>query len=65
MIAVVVEDLNRHAQMTRLDFPAPNRADGIAPHKAADDIRPACDGRKADVGFYVFIDIVEAFWCQG
>src|SRR5688572_11376859 len=59
-LAVLVEDLDRHAEALRLDFAAPYRAHRVAEHEAGHDVGAPGDRRQADVVLDVTVDVVEA-----
>ena len=59
-LAVVVEDVDLHAEPAALDLAAPDRQRRIAEHEAGDDVGAAGDRGEVHVALDRVVDVVEA-----
>ena len=59
-LAVVVEDVDRHAEAAALQLAAPHRQRRAAEREARDDVGAAGDRRQAEVVLHALVDVVEA-----
>src|SRR5689334_25122190 len=56
----VIENIDRHSQPRRLNLATVHRQNRIAEYETGDDVAAATDAGEMNVGFDLFVDVVEA-----